>query len=118
MSIIRWIVGRILLTLNFIFSPRSPRLDANAQSQLNQKTKGISLYELSACPFCIKVRREIKRQGMQIELRNLGANEAYREELVREGGKHKVPCLKITKSGEKDQWMYESSEIIQYLQQL
>lgn len=38
-----------------------------------------------------------------------------REDLVRGGGKAKVPCLKITDQAGNSQWMYESGEIIQYL---
>ena len=36
-------------------------------------------------------------------------------ELLRIGGKRKVPCLRIKKDS-KDQWMYNSKDIIEYLQ--
>ena len=46
----------------------------------------------------------------------LGAEFDYREELKNLGGKYQVPCLRISGNGE-DTWMYESSDIIHYLQQ-
>ena len=36
-------------------------------------------------------------------------------ELLKKGGKRKVPCLRIEKDG-KVQWMYNSKDIIVYLQ--
>ena len=40
----------------------------------------------------------------------------YREELIREGGKRTVPCLKITNEDQSVTWMYESGDIINYLE--
>ncbi|WP_076418645.1 MULTISPECIES: glutaredoxin [Colwelliaceae] len=114
MFIIRWILGRIILGLNFIFSPSSPKRDVNAQNEINAQTQHLSLYQLPACPFCVKVRRAIKRQGLQIDIRNI-KDETYLNELVNEGGKRTVPCLKIAKPGETVTWLYESKDIINYL---
>ena len=38
-----------------------------------------------------------------------------KSELVNNGGKHKVPCLKIEKINAKTMWLYESDAIIQFL---
>ena len=38
-----------------------------------------------------------------------------RDELTREGGQTKVPCLKITDAAGKSQWLYDSTVIIGYL---
>jgi glutathione S-transferase len=32
--------------------------------------------------------------------------------LVREGGRHKVPCLRIENADKSVEWLYESSDII------
>ena len=117
MFILRWVIGRIILLLNFIFTPKSPKRAVSVQAEIDQSTQGLSLYQLPACPFCVKVRRAMKRDGLNIELRNINQNEAYREELIREGGQRKVPCLKITDENEKVTWLYESSDVINYLQQ-
>jgi len=64
----------------------------------------------------VKVRRDMKRNGLNIDLRNINKQPEYKDELIREGGKRTVPCLKITAKDDKTTWLYESKEIIQYLQ--
>jgi len=116
MWIIRWPIGRLILLLNFIFSPKSVERSKHKQSMLDELTLSLKLYQLPACPFCVKVRRTIKREGLNIELRNINQNQDYFDELVREGGKRTVPCLQITQDDNQVTWLYESSEINSYLQ--
>jgi glutaredoxin len=118
MSLIRWPIGRLILLLNFIFSPKSPKRTIEAQKKVDENTQNLSLYQLPSCPFCVKVRRTIKREGLNIELRNINQKNDYREELIREGGKRTVPCLRIEKTNGEVQWLYESSDVITHLQQL
>lgn len=118
MAIVRWLIGRLILLFNFIFSPRSPKLSAAEKSALAEKTAHLSLYQLPACPFCVKVRRAMKRQGIVLALKNINQQPELKEELIKEGGKRTVPCLKISKSNEPVQWLYESNEIIAYLNNL
>ncbi|MGJ8694242.1 MAG: glutaredoxin family protein [Thalassotalea sp.] len=115
MAIIRWIVGRIILMLNFIFSPSGPKLSAEQKARLAQQTAHLSLYQLPACPFCVKVRRAMKRQGLTLALKNINQDETLKAELIEQGGKRTVPCLKIATPGEPVQWLYESKVIIDYL---
>jgi glutathione S-transferase len=61
------------------------------------------------------VRRAMKRGGLNIELRNINKNDDHQQELINQGGKRKVPCLKITDSDQKVTWMYESDDIVNYL---
>ncbi len=116
MFLIRWPIGRLILLLNFVFSPRSPKRDIQLQKEVDASTAHLSLYQLPACPFCVKTRRAMKRFGLNIELRNINQNETYRDELIREGGKRTVPCLKIINEDQSVTWMYESSDIINYLE--
>ena len=118
MSLIRWPIGRLILLGNFVFSPTSPKRSAEEQAKFDDITKNLSLYQLPSCPFCVKVRRTMKREGLNIELRNINQKNDYREELIREGGKRTVPCLRIEKSDGQVQWLYESSDVIAHLQQL
>ena len=118
MSLIRWPIGRLILLLNFVFSPSSPKRTTSEQKAVDAKTQNLSLYQLPACPFCVKVRRTIKREGLNIELRNINQNENFREELIREGGKRTVPCLRIEKADGEVQWLYESNDVIEHLKQL
>jgi len=118
MSLIRWPIGRLILLINFIFSPKSPKRIIEEQQKIDAKTENLSLYQLPSCPFCVKVRRTMKREGLNIELRNINKKNDYREELIREGGKRTVPCLRIEKSDGQVQWLYESSDVVAHLQQL
>lgn len=118
MSIIRWPIGRLILLINFVFSPKSPNRTQTEQAKVDSQTQGLSLYQLPSCPFCVKVRRTMKREGLNIELRNINQENDYREELIREGGKRTVPCLRIEKTDGQVQWLYESSDVIAHLQQL
>lgn len=118
MSLIRWPIGRLILLVNFVFSPTSPKRSSTEQAKVDDKTQNISLYQLPSCPFCVKVRRTMKREGLNIELRNINQKNDYLEELIREGGKRTVPCLRIKKADGQVQWLYESSDVIAHLQQL
>lgn len=118
MKMIRWPIGQLILLLNFIFSPRSPKRAIEEQAKIDNKTQNLSLYQLPSCPFCVKVRRTMKREGLKIELRNISGKNDFREELIREGGKRTVPCLRIEKADGQVQWLYESSDVVAHLQGL
>lgn len=115
MKIIRWVLGRIILTINFLTPPKSVRRPADQQATIDAATQNFTLYHYQACPFCVKVRRAFKRHALNIETRDAKRNEQYQQELIAGGGALKVPCLRIEEQG-KTQWMYESSEIINYLE--
>ena len=116
MTIIRLILGKLILLLNWVFTPRSITRDPAQQALIDGQTANLTLYQYQACPFCVKVRRAMKRQGLKIETREVKRNDAAREELLAGGGDLKVPCLRIAEGERGDQWMYESSEIINYLE--
>ncbi|MFD2230133.1 glutathione S-transferase N-terminal domain-containing protein [Alkalimarinus sediminis] len=116
MAVVRWILGRLILTLNWLFTPRGIKRSAEDQSAVDAKTANLSLYQYEACPFCVKVRRAMKRNSLKVEIRDAKRNETYKSELLEQGGKLKVPCLRIEENGET-RWMYESSDIINFLEQ-
>lgn len=114
MKIIRWLLGRLILTLNFIFSPKQLTRSASQQQKIDKETENLQLFQFAACPFCVKVRRVIHRKALNIKLVD-AKNSENRQLLMDQGGKGTVPCLRIE---ENDQvtWMYESSDIIHYLE--
>lgn len=116
MKLIRFFVGKILLFFDRLFSPQPVHRPQEYQDKMNQQTKKMALYEFEACPFCIKVRRAIKKMNLSIELRNVQKVEKFHDELLKEGGIYQVPCLRIEKDDGSIQWLYESSDIIDYLQ--
>ena len=58
----------------------------------------------------------MKRQGLDIEVRDVKRSAAAKSELLAGGGTLKVPCLRIEQGERVPQWMYESQDIIQYLE--
>lgn len=115
MKFIRWFLGKIILFLNAVFSPRGIKRDANEQMSVDDKAKQYALYQFEACPFCVKVRRAMKRQSVKIELRDAKNDPAHRQDLEQGGGRIKVPCLRIEKDGETH-WLYESSDIVAHIE--
>jgi glutaredoxin len=115
MIVIRWVLGQIILILDFITSPKPVVREAAAQKAIDDVTATMSMYQFKACPFCVKVRRELKRHALHIELRDAKKEGEFKAELTREGGRHKVPCLRIEKSDNSVEWLYESNDIIAHL---
>jgi glutaredoxin len=111
MGILRFVIGKLLLLINYLTWPSAGLRDQKHQIEVEEVLKDYSLYQFNACPFCIKVRREMRRLNLPIELKDARNNEELKAELLAKGGSPKVPCLRIG-----DEWMYESGVIIEYLQ--
>lgn len=112
---LRFILEPFILLWDKLFVPKGIERSTDAQKEMDERTKNLSLYQFSSCPFCIKVRRQIKRQSLTIALLDAQHNQQYREELLNGGGEIKVPCLKIVSEDGEVKWMYESNDILQYL---
>jgi len=115
MSFIRWFLGKCILFINAVTLPKPIFRNEADQARVDKKTQHYTLYQFKACPFCVKVRRFIRKNSFKIELKDAKNNKAYKLELVNNGGKYKVPCLKIEKINAKTTWLYESDAIIQFL---
>jgi glutaredoxin len=115
MSLIRWFVGKLILFVHSITLPKPILRKKIDQDKIDKETKYFTIYQFEACPFCVKVRRFIMKNSLQINLKDAKNNKTFKSELVNEGGKHKVPCLKIAKKYSKTIWLYESTEIIKFL---
>ena len=112
MVVIRWILGQIILVLDFLTSPKAVVRETAAQQAVDDVTATMSMYQFKTCPFCVKVRRELKRHALHVELRDAKNDAELKAELVREGGCHKVPCLRIENADKSVEWLYESNDII------
>lgn len=115
MRLIRLILGKLILFFNWVFSPRSIQRDPEIQAGIDAQTASLALYQYEACPFCVKVRRAMKRNALTIETRDVKRSETAREELLAGGGDLQVPCLRIEGEQGQVQWMFESKDIIEYL---
>lgn len=114
MKYIRKMLGAIIIFIDAITRPKPIQRSEEDQRGVDRKSENLSLYQFHTCPFCVKVRRTLHRLNLNVELRD-AKTEALGNELLEKGGKRKVPCLRIEESG-KVQWMYESKDIIAYLQ--
>ena len=97
--------------------PKGISRPAEAQQEINLECARLVLYHFPTCPFCIKVRREMARLSLPIALRDAQHNPEHRADLLQGGGKIQTPCLQIADGQGNVQWMYESNDIIKYLQQ-
>ncbi|HEY9081218.1 glutaredoxin domain-containing protein [Magnetovibrio sp.] len=116
MKFVRWLLGRLVLTIDFLTRPQPIKRDPAAQAAIDAKTAPMALYQFEACPFCVKVRRVMRKHALNIELRDAKNNAQFKEELTSQGGKHKVPCLRIENASGEVTWLYESNDIISYLE--
>ena len=116
MKIIRLVLGKIILAWDSIFSPTSMTRDPVKQAEVDKETASMTLYQLVACPFCVKVRRQIKRLGLKIALKDID-DPVVHLELMTGGKQDQVPCLHIQDASGIVTWMYESSDINEYLVQ-
>lgn len=114
-NLIRNLLGGIIVVVDLITRGSKLKRTAEAQKKIEDEVKELSLYQFFACPFCIKTRRAMHKMNLPIIKRNASNGSPYRDELLSEGGKVQTPCLRIEKDG-KTEWLYESSEIISYLQ--
>ncbi len=113
---IRLILGPIILFIDKVTTPRGIKRSNDEQQKVDKEASKLILYQFNTCPFCIKVKRNNKRLSLKVETRDAQHNPIYREELLQGGGKIKVPCLKIIDEEGNDSWLYESNDILQYLQ--
>ena len=112
---LRTVLGPFMLLKERLTQPRGMVREPSAQTTVNLQCKNLALYQFNTCPFCIKVRQEMRRLSLPIEQRDAQHNAAHRVELQQGGGAVKVPCLKITDAAGQSQWLYDSAAIIAYL---
>nr|WP_260525053.1 glutathione S-transferase N-terminal domain-containing protein [Pseudomonas sp. MWU16-30322] len=107
-------LGQLIIFIDFITRPGKKQRPAEVQAQVNSAAKDLTLYQFHACPFCVKTRRTLRRLNVPVALKDAKNNEHDRQTLLEQGGKIKVPCLRIEENGQTT-WMYESKVIIDYL---
>ncbi|MFO8025319.1 glutaredoxin family protein [Thiohalophilus sp.] len=114
---LRALLGPIMLLTDKLTAPRGIQRSEQEQQQVDEQTRKLALYQFRTCPFCIKVRRAAKRLSLNIGKRDALKNPEHRQELLEGGGEIKVPCLRISEDDGQVRWLYESDDIIDYLQQ-
>lgn len=112
---VRFVMTPIVLRVDRMTTPKGIERTAEEQAKIDEATRNLALYHFESCPFCIKTRRTMKRLSLDIELRDAQHDPEWREELLKGGGEVKVPCLQIREADGSTRWMYESKEIMDYL---
>ena len=112
---LRLVLGPILLLRERLNAPEGIVRAPEAQLEVDAQCRELALYQFKTCPFCIKVRQEMRRLSLNIELRDAQHDAANREALSQGGGKAMVPCLSIRDDQGNGRWLYESGDIIAYL---
>jgi len=116
LKLLRNALGLIIVFGNWLSKPKPIQRTHTDQEQAQKAVAGHSLYQLYACPFCVKTRRALHRLNVDLEIRDINKDPKNRQALETGGGRVKVPCLRV-QEGDEVRWMYESDHIIQYLEQ-
>ncbi|PKM32135.1 MAG: glutaredoxin [Gammaproteobacteria bacterium HGW-Gammaproteobacteria-12] len=109
-------LGQLVVFVDWISRPRKLKRSPEAQAEVERATANLALYQFHACPFCVKVRRNMHRLNLPVQLRDAKNDAEHRQALEQHGGRIKVPCLRIEENGQST-WLYESKAIIAYLDQ-
>ena len=115
--IIRWPLGQLVILIDWLTRPSLPEISADRRAELDAITASMKLYQFRQCPFCVKTRRSIRRLGLNIELRDARNDPQWQSELVNEGGRYQVPCLRLVEADGDSEWLYGSENIVRYLEQ-
>ena len=108
-------LGYTIAGIDRLTRPKPMQRPPEEQKKVDEAASHMSLYQFYGCPFCIKTRRVIHRLNLPMTYRDAQSEGQWRDELLREGGEVKVPCLRVEENG-KVSWMYESNDIIRYLE--
>lgn len=115
---VRIILGPFLLAWEKLTTPAGIVRSPDAQARVDALTRNLTLYQYKTCPFCMKVRRELARHSLKVDRRDAQHDLASRRELEQQGGQIKVPCLRISAANGQHTWLYESTAITRYLEEL
>ena len=112
---LRLVLGPVMLAREALTRPEGAKRAPQLQDDVDRQCQSLALYQYKTCPFCIKVRQEMRRLSLSIPRIDAQYAGADRDALSRQGGQTKVPCLKITDKAGSSQWLYDSDKIVAYL---
>ncbi|MDW7747920.1 glutaredoxin [Halomonas sp.] len=112
---LRLVLAPVMLVSEKLSTPQAVERSPEEQARVDEACRNLALYQFRTCPFCIKVRKEIARLGLDIELRDAQQDPDHRRALEEGGGRVKVPCLKIAHDDGSNEWLYESDDINAWL---
>ncbi len=114
---LRIVLGPVMLLKERLTQPTGVVRETAAQARVDQQCQSLALYQFSTCPFCIKVRQEMRRLSLPIEKRDAQHHTANRDALLQATGATQVPCLRITEADGQTRWLKDSAAIVAYLRE-
>ncbi len=114
---LRVVLGPVMLLKERLTQPTGVVRAPAAQASVDQQCQSLALYQFSTCPFCIKVRQEMRRLSLPIEKRDAQHHTANRDALLQGTGATQVPCLRITEADGQTRWLKDSAAIVAYLRE-
>ena len=72
-------------------------------------------YQYDTCPFCARVRRFLDLTSIDLPMKDTLRDPTAFRELLTGGGRATVPCLRIEDDAGDVHWLYESTDIIEFL---
>jgi len=112
---LRIVLGPFMLLRERLTRPAGLVRTPAQQQAVDAQCQSLALYQFSTCPFCIKVRQEMRRLSLPVEQRDAQKDLKNRADLMQGSGATKVPCLRITDAAGQTQWLSDSDAIITYL---
>ncbi|GAA3907975.1 glutaredoxin [Halomonas cibimaris] len=112
---VRLLLAPVMLVSEKLSTPKAVERSEAEQAKVDRACEKLALYQFRTCPFCIKVRKEMARLGLDIERRDAQLDPAHKQALKEGGGRVKVPCLRIENDDQSVEWLYESDDINAYL---
>lgn len=115
---LRLLLTPVMLLAEKLSTPKAAvSRSAEAQAEVDRQCRSLALYQFRACPFCVKVRKEMARLDLSIERRDAQLDPEHRQALEAGGGRVKVPCLRIEQEDGRVDWLYESDAINAWLRE-
>ena len=114
-KIVRNALGLVIVSADVLTRWSKVKRAPESQAKVDEASGQMTLYHFFACPFCVKTRRAIHKLNLNIAKKSAVQGSPYREDLIAGGGKVQVPCLHIKHADGTDEWMYDSKQIIGYL---
>ena len=112
---IHLVVGGLIRLVDLLTTPTPLQRPAEEQARIAEACNNLMLYHYPSCPFCVRVRRHMKRLNLPIRLIDPRRDAQAMQRLVEQGGRQQVPCLQIIEADGQSVWMYESADINSYL---
>lgn len=114
---LRLVLGPLVLFNEWLRRPSGVKRDPARQAEVDRQCQDLVLYQFKTCPFCIKVRQEMRRLSLPIGQLDAQHDGVHRSALQAGSGATKVPCLKIMDDTGQARWLGDSAAIIAYLRQ-